>query len=164
MSSASLINAALDIDNLEVNQNPPSLGKFDFVECCSYCISSNWKYLKSGEAIITKSGDIYGRSYQILNQPSNNQDNRLLRIKQLEIYEKEIPGLTSDYQKLSDTLKNYENANQDLRLEIIEITEILKKSNDKKNHLSFEYNKLLNIISAKQNVVITDNINDINII
>ncbi|MDG2252547.1 MAG: AAA family ATPase [Methylophilaceae bacterium] len=114
-------------------------------------VNKNRKYLKSGEAIITKSGDIYGRSYQILNQPSNNQDNRLLRIKQLEIYEKEIPGLTSDYQKLSDTLKNYENANQDLRLEIIEITEILKKSNDKKNHLSFEYNKLLNVIEVNNN-------------
>jgi len=109
------------------------------------------KYLKPGEAIITKSGDIYGRSYQILNQPSNNKDNRLLRIKQLEAYEKEIPGLTSEYQKLSDNLINIENTNHDLRSEIVESTEALKKSNDKKNHLSFEYNKLLNVIEVNNN-------------
>jgi len=109
------------------------------------------KYLKMGEAIITKTGDIYGRSYQIFNQPSNNKDNRLLRIKQLEAYEKEIPGLTNEHQKLSDTLINLENTNKDLRSEIIEITEILKISNKKKNDLSFEYNKLLNVIEVNNN-------------
>jgi len=111
-------------------------------------INKKRKYLKPGEAIITKSGDIYGRSYQILNQPSNNKDNRLLRIKQLEAHEKEIPALKGEYQKISNELINLENTNQDLRSKIIESTEDLKKSNDKKNHLSFEYNKLLNVIEV----------------
>ena len=114
-------------------------------------IDKKRKYLKFGEVIITKSGDIYGRSYQILNQPSNSNDNSLLRIKQLEAYEKEIPSLAKQYQKLSDDLINIENANQELRTKIIELTETLKKSHDKKNHLSFEYNKLLNVIEVNNN-------------
>jgi len=109
------------------------------------------KYLRSGEAIITKTGDIYGMSYQILNQPSNNNNNRLLRIKQLEAYEKEIPGLANEFQKISDSLINLENKNKDLKSEIVETTEILKKSIQKKNDLSFEYNKLLNVIEVNNN-------------
>ena len=109
------------------------------------------KYLKLGEVVITKTGDIYGKSYQILNQPSNNKDNRLLRIKQLEVYEKEIPGLKNEYQKLVDALIKLENTYQNLRSEIIDITENLKKSNEKKNNLSFEYNKLLNVIEVNNN-------------
>ena len=114
-------------------------------------IDKKRKYLKLGEVIITKSGDIYGKSYQILNQPSNSNDNKLLRIKQLEAYEKEIPGLTRQFKKLSGDLINIENTNQELRAKIIKTTESLKKSNDKKNHLSFEYNKLLNVIEVNNN-------------
>jgi|TARA_B110000008_G_scaffold82262_1_gene84081 chromosome segregation protein len=114
-------------------------------------IAEKRKFLKSGEAIITKSGDIYGRSYQILNQPSNNKDNRLLRIKQLESYEKEIPVLTIEYNKLSGALLDIENRYQELSSEISETTEILKKSNEEKNRLSFEFNKLLNVIEVNNN-------------
>ena len=114
-------------------------------------IAEKRKFLKSGEAIITKSGDIYGRSYQILNQTSNNRDNRLLRIKQLESYEKEIPVLTIEYNKLSANLLDIENIYQKLNSEIAKTTEILKKSNEEKNRLSFEYNKLLNVIEVNNN-------------
>ena len=114
-------------------------------------ISKQRQHLSRGEAIVTKSGDIYGRSYQVLSQPSNNKDNKLLRMKQLESYEADIPDLESQYQKLTLKLEGLDKANQTVKNEILQITERLKVKGGLQNQFSFEYNKLLNVVEVNNN-------------
>ncbi len=114
-------------------------------------IDNQRKFLKVGEAIITKEGDIYGNSYQILNQPSNNKDNRLLRIKQLEAYEKDIPHLENQHDKLIMSLADFEVSSRTVKNKLDEISEDLKKKNEIRNQISFEYNKLINVFEVNSN-------------
>jgi len=114
-------------------------------------IDNQRKFLKVGEAIITKEGDIYGNSYKILNQPSNNKDNRLLRIKQLEAYEKDIPHLENQHDKLIMSLADFEVSSRTVKNKLDEISEDLKKKNEIRNQISFEYNKLINVFEVNSN-------------
>ena len=50
---------------------------------------ANQKYLKAGEIVVTKEGDIFGTNFQIISSESEDQSNHLLRMKKIDQYQKQ---------------------------------------------------------------------------
>ena len=114
---------------------------------------SQQAYLKAGEIIITKDGDIYGNNYQIISSDINEQSNHLQRMKKIEEYQNKLPRLLDEKNKLEEKNSLNDVNHKDKKIELAHLESKQKNIQNELNTLLQSFNKKINLIELNNSRV-----------